>query len=128
MKTNTLKMIDVLDWDDLVVETYGRPYNYQQQEGCQSRGIFKFSVPLGEVDDEEMPDSVPDVINGEEMGVKFSSWLKRDPKEWNGIKGDEKWLDLFWDRNFYPSIYMVIDDLYKKGLIEKGDYVINIDW
>lgn len=128
MKTNTLKMIDVSDWDDLVVETYGKPYNYQQQEGCQSRGIFKFSVPLDEVDDEEMPDSLPDVINGEEMGVKFSSWLKRDPKEWNGKKGDEKWLDLFWDRNFYPSIYMIIDDLYKKGLIEKGDYAINIDW
>ena len=94
-----------------------------------------------------MNDSISEIINGDEMGVKFNVWLARDPKAplnptdeelkscsyyFNGDK--EKWkndpshIELFWQRNFYPSIYMVANDLYEKGLIEKGDYTINIDW
>ena len=38
------------------------------------------------------------------------------------------YVDLFWERNFYPNLNTVINDLYKKGLIEKDDYEINIDW
>lgn len=40
LKTKTQKVIEVSDWDNLVQETYGRPYNFQQQYGCQSRGEF----------------------------------------------------------------------------------------
>ncbi len=62
------------------------------------------------------------------MCVKFNSWLSRDPKK--PIKDQEfSWeLDLFWSRNFYPSLQSVANDLYKKGLIEAGKYIINIDW
>jgi hypothetical protein len=35
---------------------------------------------------------------------------------------------MFWERNFYPDTYTVANDLYDKGLIEAGDYIINIDW
>lgn len=75
-----------------------------------------------------MHDSIPERINGNKMGVKFDVWLQRDPTEWNGKKGDESYLDLFWGRNFYPDIHTVANDLYNKGLIEAGDYVIDIDW
>lgn len=126
IKFSTKKMIDVQDWDNLVRETYKKPYCFQQQDGCQSRGTFNLTVSNS--DDSDMPESIPEVINGDEMGVRFSSWLKRDPNEWNGKKEDKRFLDLFWERNFYPDIDMVANDLCKKGLIEPGEYVINIDW
>jgi hypothetical protein len=36
MKTKTVQMISVQDWDKLVKETYGRPYSFQQQDDCKS--------------------------------------------------------------------------------------------
>lgn len=71
-------------------------------------------------------DSVPDEINGEEMGVSFAAWLARDPEEWNGERTYYK--DLFWGRNFYPDIQTVANDLHAKGLLPAGKYVIDIDW
>ena len=62
------------------------------------------------------------------MGVKFAVWLARDTKEWNGKEQDKPYIDMFWERNFYPDIHTLANDLYDKGLIEKGEYVINIDW
>ena len=35
--TRTEQVISVHDWDDLVVQTYGRPYCFQQQDGCKER-------------------------------------------------------------------------------------------
>jgi len=64
------------------------------------------------------------------MGVSFKAWLKRDPKQKLSSKDDQDSysLMLWWERNFYPEIQMVVNDLYDKGLIEAGDYIINIDW
>jgi len=112
----------------MVQETYGRMYCFQQQEDCKGRGTEYFSVPATYSCDEEMNDSVPEVINGSDMGVKFEVWLARDPKEWNGSKEDERFLDLFWERNFYPDFGTLINDLHKKGLIDEGEYMMEIDW
>lgn len=64
------------------------------------------------------------------MGISFKSWLATSEEDINkdnpeSYKGQNH---LFWERNFYPALQVVANDLYKKGLIEKGDYVINIDW
>jgi hypothetical protein len=130
IKINTLHTIDVGDFDQLVVDTYGRVYNFQQQDGCKSRGLEYITVPsdgyLGDYDN----DTIPDEVNGEERGVSFSAWLARDPKEWYGIpdQNTQWYIDLFWARNFYPSVDMVINDLHAKGLLPAGEYAINIDW
>ena len=129
MKIRTEKVISVQDWDELVEKTYGRPYSFQQQYGCQSRGTHKFKVPDGADDYEN--DTIPEEVNGEEMGVSFKAWLERDPKQL--LVTEDKWdrehgLDLFWSRNFYPSFQMVANDLHVKGLLEKGEYTIDIDW
>ena len=58
---------------------------------------------------------------------RFAAWLARDPTEWNGDK-NKRFLDLFWARNFYPHVEMVLNDLHAKGLVKAGDYVIEIDW
>lgn len=130
MKIQTKKVIDVSDWDDLVKKTYGRPYSFQQQDGCRERGTFKFTVP-DEAEDFE-GESVPEVVNAEEMGVTFAAWLKRDPKQSLSEKEmcrKEQWaIDLWWERNFYPAFQMVANDLHAKGLLEAGEYVIDMDW
>ncbi len=127
IKTSSLAVIEDRDWDALVSETYGRPYTFQQQEDCQGRGMVYITIP-DEDNDEEMHDSIPEVVNGEQMGVKFKVWLERDPKlPIPGQKQDYE-LELFWQRNFYPDIQTVANDLHSKGLIEAGKYGINIDW
>lgn len=132
MKIKTIQSIDVGDWDNLIEETYGRPYSYQQQDGCKSQGVDYITVPCAHPCDHQN-DTIPEKVNGDEMGVSFSAWLARDPKqlldsedEW--AKEDGLGLDLFWARNFYPCIDMLINDLHAKGLLPAGEYQIVIDW
>lgn len=127
--TNT-KIVSLQDWDELVQKTYGRPYAFQQQYGCRSRGTYTINVPEKYPDDYEN-DTIPEVVNGDEMGVSFKAWLARDPKQ--ELKGRDlktfgSGIDIFWERNFYPEISMLANDLHTKGLIEVGSYTINIDW
>lgn len=127
----TVNMIEVDDWDTLVETTYGRPYSFQQQDGCKSRGVEKITVPTKYAYDYEN-DSIPEVVNGDKMGVSFAAWLAADP---NQTLKDKKfdyhgswYLELFWHRNFYPSVDMIANDLYEKGFLPAGEYLINIDW
>lgn len=126
IRTRTETLIDVQDWDNLVTETYGRPYSFQQQDGCKDRDLVAITVP-DECDDFEN-DTVPEIVNGDEMGVSFKAWLARDPKTPLPDRDDTFGLTLWWERNFYPDVQMIANDLYEKGLIEAGDYMINIDW
>lgn len=122
------RLIEVSDWDELVEKTYGKPYNFQQQEGCRDRGTFSLTVPSDFDNEEDMNDSIPDNANDEEMGVKFEVWLSRDPNQPLENQMYEWENKLFWERNFYPSIYTLANDLHSKGLLEAGEYLINIDW
>lgn len=132
MKVRTEKVVDVQEWDQLVSETYGKVYSFQQQDGCKSRGVEYLTVPSDDDYDEDMHDEIPEIVNGPEQGVKFAKWLERDPKQ--PLKDEkegreDQWaIDLWWERNFYPCIGTVANDLHKKGLLEAGDYLINIDW
>ena len=127
MKTKNVKMIEERDWNELVEKTYGRTYDFQQQDGCKERGVFNLTVPSEETNDFEN-DEVPEVVNHGEMGVSFAAWLARDPKKPLPDELEDWELNLWWKRNFYPSIEMVANDLHKRGLLESGEYVINIDW
>jgi hypothetical protein len=129
LKFETKKVIDCFDWDDLVQKTYNKTYCFQQQDGCKERGVETIHVPVENPEDYEAIE-IPFKVNGSKMGVSFETWLKTSPedtvKEFNR---DYKWEnDLFWERNFYPRVDMIVNDLYSKGLIEAGKYVINIDW
>jgi hypothetical protein len=128
MKTRNLQVIDLGDWDDLVEKTYGRPYSFQQQDGCKERQVFEFDVPSAAEDYDNT--TVPEVVNHNDMGVSFAAWLARDPKApLGGPDGrDDFGLGLWWGRNFYPDVQMVANDLHAKGLLEAGHYGIDIDW
>lgn len=130
IKIRDQKIIDVSDWDDLVEATYGRTYSFQQQNDCKGRGLEYVTVPV-EYPYDYGNDSLPEKVNGDKMGVSFAAWLARDPKQ--ELNTDDEWdrkngLRLFWERNFYPSVDMVINDLHAKGLLEAGEYAIDIDW
>lgn len=106
IKFREKKIIAVKDWDNLVKETYGRPYSFQQQDGCRERGMFHLSTPcdIEDFDDEE----IPMCANAREKGVNFSTWLSQEVNQNdNGLSNR-----LFWYRNFYPHISMVANDLY----------------
>ena len=126
LTTTTHKHIDSHDLDKCVRETYGRPYCFQQQDGCMERGTVHVTIPDEPYDYETA--EIPEVINGEEMGVSFAAWLARDPKAPVGERTDDFGIGLFWERNFYPHLSMVLNDLHARGLIEAGEYMIVIDW
>lgn len=125
LEYKTVKVIEVSDWDKLVKETYGKPYNFQQQDGCKDRGTFDITIPSQD-NDTEMNNEIPLHTEHNIMGVKFQVWLDRDPTK---LIGTYPWeTELWWERNFYPDIQTIANDLHEKGLIEAGDYSIKIDW
>ncbi len=128
MVIRTEKVIDCSEWDSLVQETYGRPYCFQQQDGCKSRGIVSLTVPDDTYD--YVDDTVPENVNDPARGVSFKAWLSRDPtqKLSNPDDQDDFALRLWWYRNFYPDINMIANDLHDRGLLEEDEYLININW
>ena len=125
LKVKNKQVIEVQDWDNLVEETYGRTYSFQQQDGCKDRGSESFTVPIENPYDYKN-DTIPEVVNGREMGVSWKAWLARDPEQ--ALSSGDTYLSLFWERNFYPSLEMVANDMHERGLIPAGEYTIDIDW
>jgi len=120
IKSQTVKMISCNDLDYMVQEVYERPYCFQQQNGCKPRGIERVTIPtLGE---DYENDTISEEANS--MGVSFNAWLKRDPEKTTGYGS----VGRCWERNFYPHLDMVLNDLHKRGLVAAGEYIINIDW
>lgn len=130
LNIKTKNFIEEYDWNNLVQTAYGKIYDFQQQDGCKERGIFEFTVPDSDPYDFEN-DTIPEVVNGDEMGVSFKAWLERDittPLNSKAQRDTKHGIELFWQRNFYPDISMIINDLHAKGLLPAGEYVMNIDW
>ena len=109
-------LIDSFEFDKLVKDTYGKPYCFQQQDGCKGRGTYEFSLPI-----EYPEDYRNDEVNlaKDEMGVSFSSWLATPPESFREIE---------WARNFYPDAEILLQDMHLKGVLPEGDYLIRIDW
>lgn len=118
-------MFEVDEWDDLVMSTYGKIYKFQQQNGCKDKGIYKFTVPITDVENYER-DEIPEEVNGNTMGVSLKAWLERDPTTPKFQYNYQR--VLFWERNFYPHVTMIIKDLENRRILKEGEYIINIDW
>lgn len=127
MEIKTVKMIEEREWSAFVSKTYGRLYRLQQQNGCYARQLVYITAP-NEDAELDLPDTVPEIVNGKEMGVNFNAWLARDPAQKIEGRNYDFELTLWWHRNFYPPVEAVANDLYKRGLLPAGDYVININW
>jgi len=131
MKVSTIRMVYVDDFNQFVTETYGRPYNFQQQEDRREKELLWIEVPTEKPVDEFAGKDIPKDYSTKEMRVDFDIWVARDPKEQIKCppdREDRSWtLLLWWERNFYPDINMILWDLYNRGLIESGEYYINMD-
>lgn len=124
LEYENIRLVDSDDFDYLVETIYMKPYQFQQQDGCKDRGIVEFSVPMDP--DEEYDSQIPIKINGDKMGVSFDTWLNHDV---NDKFFEEEWRNaLFYERNFYPEFWKLVNDLHSKGHIEEGKYILNIDW
>lgn len=136
LKTKTVQLIELADWDEFVSEVYGKIYSFQQQDDCKPRGTYPFSIPDIEYDAEEFDyenTEIPFEVNGEEMGVSFETWLNTKvedtEKHFQSVPYGASYAnEMFWERNFYPSVETIIWDLHKRGLLDEGEYMINIDW
>lgn len=117
------------EWDKLVNETYGKPYELQQQNDCYENGsIIEFEVPFSSSEPYSKFENatLPYKINGEEMGVSLESWTTTDE---DSFPYKDKYDKGFWyERNFYPHYEEIANDLYNKGLLQAGSYVIDISW
>ena len=128
MNIKTKKEISLDDWNTCVTEIYNRPYDFQQQDGCKERGEHYIKVP--DLPEDYERETIKEDLNYDEMGVSFSAWLKRDPKqplsEIPNPHGFE--LKLWWERKFYPNVQMIANDLHAKGILDAGEYSIDMDW
>jgi len=130
--------VTLQEWDRFVTEVYGKPYRLQQQDGCKERGTKNFEVRAEDVGKEPDPDcfsverdycfEIKSLDSSEEMGVGLDAWLARDPKEPLPDQKRASELELWWARNFYPTLEDIVTDLIARGLLDLGEYVINIDW
>lgn len=126
-KCENKKVIHYSDWNEFIYSIYKLPYNYQQQNDCQNKSI-EISIPRDILDNwDDGADSIPYEVNGEEMCVKFDTWKNSDFKEMCKHFDGEWRARLFYERNFYPDINPLLDDLYKRGLLEEGEYLILVD-
>lgn len=123
----TVNIIEETSFSSFVKEIYGRPYRFQQQMGCLDRGVWDIEVPC-EDSFMDIHEEIEEKINGPEECVTFEKWLERDPKKPVGERKETWEIQLFWERNFYPDLSEVLNDLHKKGYIEAGKYKLNIDW
>lgn len=130
LKTNTKTTIPLQDWNAFIKEIYGKPYSFQQQEGCRDKGIYTIYIPetLPKENEDYGYDYDPSTPEKELCGVPLTVWLSRDPKQpLEGQKYDFE-LEIWWFRQFYPYIEELEEDLARKGLLDPGEYTIIIDW
>lgn len=128
LKSKSKHVVELSDWDNFIKEVYGKPYSFQQQEGYKMRGIWEFNIPF--TDEWDYEEDIPDIPVGDQQlsGVKFQTWLDKDPNEKFFPEGPVYADSLYWERNFYPDKCTLVKDLESKGLLTEGNYVINIDW
>lgn len=112
----TVKTINAEDWSLFIQKTYGRSYAISLQKEYVSKQIVKLSCPCEPID-----------FKDDTNGASFKTWLERDPDKIlpNNSPFSTR---LWWESNFYPHVSMIINDLHSKGLLEEGDFYIELDW
>lgn len=124
LKTKTVQRISTIDWDMIIIETYGKPYQYHHQFGVEEGEAADIIVPFGEWTWDFENAEIPFVVNCEKFGVCFKTWLNTKPEETTKYFRNDFYNELFWTRHFYPDLSMIVNDLHARGLLEAGEYII----
>lgn len=120
LKFKQINQIDSGDFDKFIRSFYKKPYCIQQQNGCMSRGAIEFSIPL--INDDSILFNV-ELFDYLDDLPSLQEWLLKDPSE--KVEGIT-FLDIYWERDFYPKLSEILNDLYEKQKIVEGDYQIVI--
>lgn len=132
MKCRKINLVNVEDFNEVIKEVYCKHYSFQHQGARTYNGVeesYFLKVPyIRNFKDFDSGAAIEECIyNNEQIlqyGVEFNEWLNKDPNfEWYSSDINNK---LIWERYYYPHIYMLINDLYIKGLIEAGEYCIKM--
>lgn len=93
-----------------VSELYGRPYNLQQQGDMLAQ---ESAVAL----------VVPELEDWNE-DPSLEEWLAATPP----VSAADYIDTMRWERQFYPSLEAVANDLHARGLLDAGRYIIHVSW
>lgn len=128
MKVQIKKFVPVHVWNEFVREVYGRSYKLESQEHYCNEIVSFLTIPTSYDSDDDMNDSIKEIVQGLEKGVKFKTWLSRDPLQPLLTRRYDEWeLETFWEENFYPDLQTLANDLYKKNKLDSGEYIIYFD-
>lgn len=128
MKVQIKKFVPVHVWNEFVREVYGRSYKLESQEHYCNKIVSFLTIPTSYDSDDDMNDSIKEIVQGLEKGVKFKTWLSRDPLQPLLTRRYDEWeLETFWEENFYPDLQTLANDLYKKNKLDSGEYIIYFD-
>lgn len=119
MRIEDVKLIWESELSALVTETYGRPYQLQQQgDMLAQESMTRATVP-------QEPDFDSDLPSLEEWSSRDVDAQPEGESSWS----EHAWRrDLWWQRKFYPDLQLVLNDLHARGLLPAGDYVIHTWW
>ena len=120
IKSKIKHVISSAAWNKQVSKIYGRPYSIEDQ--FEFNRVLEFKVPNRSFDFAN--ETVEENEDTKETGVNFKSWITRDPDQKIGSDPRAFVTTLWWYRAFYPDIEVLANDLFKKGLLERGEYVI----
>jgi hypothetical protein len=119
MRIENVKLIGETEFSRLVSETYGRPYQLQQQDNCMGQD---------EIERVTVPDEGIDIDDD----ARFAEWRDADVPDPVGVlHGETRWdweVELYWQREYYPPLQELVNDLHERGLLPQGDYVIHASW
>lgn len=119
LKTSKREVIFVheIDLSKFISEFYDRPYQLQQAHMLDQGSYIRCEIP-----------------SDEDEGIKeFNAWKSADatPPHHDGDGfdiGEFSW-KLEWERERAPfGVALILNDLYEKGEIEAGEYVIEVWW
>ena len=105
------------EFSDLVRQTFERPYSLQQQGDMHSQESFvRFDVPADREEEEHW------------QAVSMEEWLAATPPDPED-RSMEAFTDrLRWDREFYPQLDSVANELHARGQLDAGTYVLHVWW
>jgi hypothetical protein len=120
MRIKSVKLIDETEFSQLVREAYGRPYRLQQQDHCMGQNEIELIT---------IPDEGIDIDDPQ----RFEEWRDAEAPESRGVDqfGDMRWdweVELHWEREFYPPLQELVNDMYERSLLPQGDYAIRAYW
>lgn len=112
-----VRLIEEREFSALVTRVYGRPYRLQQNMMLGQDTIYPLTVPEPEPVDESHEPS-------------FAEWASQDPDlDADGHPWRHAWeKEIWWEREFYPPFSALVNDLYERGHLPMGTFMLHVWW